>query len=203
MAVVVVVTSCLVGFRVKMLHGHLPHFSAQDNPASFANSSLTRTLTYMYLYYFNAKLLVAPITLCYDWQMGSIPMVETVSDVRNIGTVAFFCYFLALCWIALTSASKVSCGNNNVHTQYTMIMINNTLYNFPSTEKQALDFLFHLPSGGSISTSIKPLLSSWVCYCREDIVHSKVSGRVPRNVNNKCYSNSYFSLLLMYFSSVC
>ena len=50
-----VTTSLLLGFRVWLLHGHLPHFSAQDNPASFADSFTTRILTYTYLFFFNAK----------------------------------------------------------------------------------------------------------------------------------------------------
>ena len=48
-------TSLLLGFRVWLLHGHLPHFSAQDNPASFAESLATRILTYTYLFFFNAQ----------------------------------------------------------------------------------------------------------------------------------------------------
>lgn len=46
-----------------------------------------RFLTYSYLLAFNAWLLLAPITLCYDWQVGSIPLVESVWDVRNLATV--------------------------------------------------------------------------------------------------------------------
>lgn len=46
-----------------------------------------RTLTYLYLLAFNAWLLLAPIVLCYDWQGGSISLVESVGDVRNVATV--------------------------------------------------------------------------------------------------------------------
>ena len=48
-------TLVLLVIRVSLLHGHLPHFSAQDNPASFADSPLTRGLTYTYLIYFNLR----------------------------------------------------------------------------------------------------------------------------------------------------
>ncbi|XP_023571819.1 transmembrane and TPR repeat-containing protein 1 isoform X2 [Octodon degus] len=44
-------------------------------------------LTYSYLLAFNVWLLLAPVTLCYDWQVGSIPLVETVWDPRNLATV--------------------------------------------------------------------------------------------------------------------
>lgn len=65
----------------------MPMFSEQDNPASFSPLLLTRFLTYSYLLSFNAWLLLAPITLCYDWQVGSIPLVESVTDVRNLATL--------------------------------------------------------------------------------------------------------------------
>ena len=50
-----VTTAILLVVRVWLLHGHLPHFSALDNPASFADSFLTRALTYCYLFFFNAR----------------------------------------------------------------------------------------------------------------------------------------------------
>ncbi|XP_040136781.2 protein O-mannosyl-transferase TMTC1 isoform X4 [Ictidomys tridecemlineatus] len=49
--------------------------------------SLMRFLTYSYLLAFNVWLLLAPVTLCYDWQVGSIPLVETIWDTRNLATV--------------------------------------------------------------------------------------------------------------------
>ncbi|XP_012575886.1 PREDICTED: transmembrane and TPR repeat-containing protein 1 isoform X3 [Condylura cristata] len=74
-------------FRLWIMGGSMPLFSEQDNPASFSPYFLTRFLTYSYLLAFNMWLLLAPITLCYDWQVGSIPLVETVWDVRNLATV--------------------------------------------------------------------------------------------------------------------
>ncbi|NWY13804.1 TMTC1 protein, partial [Aphelocoma coerulescens] len=74
-------------FRLWIMGGSMPMFSEQDNPASFSPYLLTRFLTYSYLLAFNAWLLLAPITLCYDWQVGSIPLVESIWDVRNLATV--------------------------------------------------------------------------------------------------------------------
>ncbi|KAF7242764.1 Protein O-mannosyl-transferase TMTC1, partial [Varanus komodoensis] len=48
--------------------------------------SFCRFLTYSYLLAFNAWLLLAPVTLCYDWQVGSIPLVDSIWDVRNFAT---------------------------------------------------------------------------------------------------------------------
>uniref|UniRef100_A0A8C5IKF5 dolichyl-phosphate-mannose--protein mannosyltransferase n=1 Tax=Junco hyemalis TaxID=40217 RepID=A0A8C5IKF5_JUNHY len=74
-------------FRLWIMGGSMPMFSEQDNPASFSPYLLTRFLTYSYLLAFNAWLLLAPITLCYDWQVGSIPLVESIWDVRNLATL--------------------------------------------------------------------------------------------------------------------
>ena len=54
-------------------------------------------LTYSYLLSFNAWLLLAPIVLCYDWQVGSIPLVESLGDVRLVATVLLAGVMLALC----------------------------------------------------------------------------------------------------------
>ena len=105
----IIVTALLLAFRIKILHGQLPPFSAQDNPASFASSVITRGLTYSYLFYFNFKLLIAPVVLCYDWQMGSIPLVESVTDIRNIGTSILVIYLCGLCWSVLITSNIVSC----------------------------------------------------------------------------------------------
>ncbi|XP_008571811.1 PREDICTED: transmembrane and TPR repeat-containing protein 1, partial [Galeopterus variegatus] len=73
--------------RLWIMGGSMPLFSEQDNPASFSPYILTRFLTYSYLLAFNTWLLLAPVTLCYDWQVGSIPLVETLWDVRNLATI--------------------------------------------------------------------------------------------------------------------
>ena len=54
------------------------------------------------------RLLLYPATLCYDWQMGSIPLVEGVGDWRNIGTLLFFVYLVALSLFSVIGNSPVS-----------------------------------------------------------------------------------------------
>nr|XP_042899356.1 protein O-mannosyl-transferase TMTC1 [Parasteatoda tepidariorum] len=78
----------LVYFRLS-INGTLPIFSEEDNPAAFAQSWITRILTYFYLPAFNLWLLLCPTTLSYDWQMGSIPLVEEVWEKRNAASLAY------------------------------------------------------------------------------------------------------------------
>nr|XP_036876251.1 protein O-mannosyl-transferase TMTC1 [Manis javanica] len=97
-------------FRLWIMGGSMPLFSEQDNPASFSPYILTRFLTYSYLLAFNMWLLLAPATLCYDWQVGSIPLVETIWDMRNLATVllAVVVAFLSLhCLAAFKDAKRM------------------------------------------------------------------------------------------------
>ena len=100
-------TLSLLALRLSLLHGQLPRFSDHDNPASFAPHTLTRALTYCHLFSFNAQLLVFPLTLCYDWQMGSIPLVEGLTDARNGWTLLFFVYLVVLTVTALYRTHSV------------------------------------------------------------------------------------------------
>ncbi|XP_068742906.1 protein O-mannosyl-transferase TMTC1-like [Montipora capricornis] len=93
----------LMTFRIWMLGGHLPHFTKQDNPASFSDSLGTRIMTYWYLIVCNAWLLLSPSVLSYDWQMGSIPLVETVLDSRNLATFVFVVVAALLAHLGLLS----------------------------------------------------------------------------------------------------
>ncbi|KAG8512281.1 Protein O-mannosyl-transferase TMTC1 [Galemys pyrenaicus] len=101
-------------FRLWIMGGSMPLFSEQDNPASFSPYFLTRFLTYSYLLAFNVWLLLAPITLCYDWQVGSIPLVETIWDVRNLATVllALAMASLGLHCLAAFKSNKSHHGSN-------------------------------------------------------------------------------------------
>lgn len=77
---------------------------------------MSRILTYSYLLYFNAWLLLAPAVLCYDWQVGSIPLVESLSDIRNMATALLAVVMVALCLHCINSL-KV-----NTHFYFSVIL---------------------------------------------------------------------------------
>ncbi|XP_061189465.1 protein O-mannosyl-transferase TMTC1-like [Saccostrea echinata] len=77
----------LLSFRFWIMRGQLPKFLPQDNPASFSSSFFIRVFTYGFVWFFNVWLLLFPSQLCYDWQIGSIPLVESLMDARNLATV--------------------------------------------------------------------------------------------------------------------
>ncbi|XP_061662803.1 protein O-mannosyl-transferase TMTC1 [Syngnathoides biaculeatus] len=98
-----------ISIRLWLMGGSMPLFSEQDNPASFAPHLLTRFLTYSYLLYFNTWLLLAPAVLCYDWQVGSIPLVESPWDIRNMATALLAAGMLAL---SLRCVHSLQCQKN-------------------------------------------------------------------------------------------
>lgn len=49
-----------------------------------------RMLTFCYLAAFNWWLVLCPSTLSHDWQMGSIPLLTSISDPRNLLTLWAF-----------------------------------------------------------------------------------------------------------------
>ena len=73
-------------------------FSEQNNPAAYASEWSTRALTYHYLLPVNLGKLLWPSrgNLCCDWSRGSIPLVTSLADPRNIGTAAFWSAALGL-----------------------------------------------------------------------------------------------------------
>ncbi|XP_038615234.1 protein O-mannosyl-transferase TMTC4 isoform X1 [Tachyglossus aculeatus] len=75
-----------------------PAFTDVDNPASFADNLLVRVINYNYYYSLNAWLLLCPWWLCFDWSMGCIPLIKSVSDWRIIALAAlWFCLIGLIC----------------------------------------------------------------------------------------------------------
>lgn len=98
-------TMALLLARLQVMGSQLPVFTRFDNPASVAPTP-TRQLTYNYLISVNLWLLLFPSDLCCDWTMGTIPLVESFVDLRNLGTVAAYAFLGALIVVAFTTESK-------------------------------------------------------------------------------------------------
>lgn len=117
--VLCITTILLLLARLQIMGSQLPVFTRFDNPASVA-ASPTRQLTYHYLISVNLWLLLFPCNLCCDWTMGTIPLVESFLDPRNLTTVATYVFLLAMVGTAFTTENRhqsvvlimVSKGNN-------------------------------------------------------------------------------------------
>uniref|UniRef100_A0A8C0HYL3 dolichyl-phosphate-mannose--protein mannosyltransferase n=1 Tax=Balaenoptera musculus TaxID=9771 RepID=A0A8C0HYL3_BALMU len=96
-------TLLLVVIRVQVIQSQLPVFTRFDNPAAVSPTP-TRQLTFNYLLPVNAWLLLNPSELCCDWTMGTIPLIESFLDIRNLATYpgnSSKTVLMALCLMAL------------------------------------------------------------------------------------------------------
>lgn len=82
--------------RWRVMGSAPPVFQVFDNPHSFVNGTLLRTLNYNYLYALNCWILVNPWWLCFDWSMGSVPTIDSVSDLRVLAVIVLW-VVLAFC----------------------------------------------------------------------------------------------------------
>ncbi|XP_050529637.1 protein O-mannosyl-transferase Tmtc3 [Daktulosphaira vitifoliae] len=99
-------TCILLAFRLKIMGSKLPVFTRFDNPASVSEWP-ARQLTYNYLVSVNALLLLFPCDLCCDWTMGTIPLVESASDPRNLATLFTYAVVAALVYTAITTTNRI------------------------------------------------------------------------------------------------
>ncbi|XP_046747903.1 protein O-mannosyl-transferase Tmtc3-like isoform X1 [Diprion similis] len=99
------VTFCLLILRLQIMGSKLPVFTRFDNPASVAPSP-ARQFTYNYLASVNLRLLFLPIDLCCDWTMGTIPLIETLTDPRNLATIASHATLAGLLATAILTRSR-------------------------------------------------------------------------------------------------
>ncbi|KAG8224300.1 hypothetical protein J437_LFUL007240 [Ladona fulva] len=81
----------LLLLRWKVMASTPPVFHSVDNPASFAENFSTKVLTHGYIWALNGWLLLCPEWLCFDWSMGSIPLITSPSsDPRALLALPFF-----------------------------------------------------------------------------------------------------------------
>ncbi|TSS60369.1 Transmembrane and TPR repeat-containing protein 3 [Bagarius yarrelli] len=103
LVVLVISTLLLVIVRVQVIQSQLPVFTRFDNPAA-VSSTPTRQLTFNYLLPVNSWLLLNPSELCCDWTMGTIPLLESFLDPRNLATLAFYLLLGLLAYHSLRHA---------------------------------------------------------------------------------------------------
>ena len=85
---------------------NLAHKIILLSTASLHLFTISRFLTYSYLWVFNLQALACPSVLSYDWQLGSVPLVTSVLDRRLALTGLAALVSLALLRSLLTSTSR-------------------------------------------------------------------------------------------------
>ncbi|XP_072160483.1 protein O-mannosyl-transferase Tmtc3 [Bemisia tabaci] len=106
LATIIASTICLLLARLHIMGAKLPVFTRFDNPAS-VTSWPTRQLSYNYLMTVNLQLLFFPCDLCCDWTMGTVPLVESFADRRNLVTLLVYSAVAVFAYVALSSENRL------------------------------------------------------------------------------------------------
>lgn len=109
----------LLLIRIRVMGSQLPVFTKYDNPAAVA-STPTRQLTYNYLLAVNSWLLLYPMNLLCDWTMGTIPLVQSFLDVRNLATIAFYVILFSASFKCLLNFNE---RNRNILTMSMSLIV--------------------------------------------------------------------------------
>ncbi|KAK6196139.1 hypothetical protein SNE40_001423 [Patella caerulea] len=96
----------LLVVRWRVMGSTPPTFQVHDNPHSFVEGPLYRALNYNYLYAVNVWLLLNPSWLCFDWSMGCIPVITSLSDVRILSALLFFIVLLTMIYLSLRNNTQ-------------------------------------------------------------------------------------------------
>lgn len=190
-------TFVLLAARIALQQGQLPLFSEQDNPAAFASSRKARILTMLYLPAFNMGLLLAPVLLSYDWQNGSIPLVEDWRDWRNVGTLFFYTSLAVTLVYAWLNRKKVILWSAAVMV-WPMLPASNLFYpcGFVVAER-----LLYLPSLGyclivalGLRIVFRSTRSRWTIRAGRLVCHQNATGSYAslrrRRSSSTCSSSS-------------
>jgi len=105
-------------FRMWVMEYKAPVWQRGDNPAAMEESTVTRLLTFNYIYLLNMWIVLVPEWLCFDWAMGCIPPV-TQADLRA-GTVLFI--WAAILAITLKYRKKIKEHNFLIHFSLSLIL---------------------------------------------------------------------------------
>lgn len=83
-------TLAIVTFRLWLANFKNPKFRAADNPVAYADNLITRIYSQNYLYFYNLKLLINPLHLCFDWSFGCIELVKNITDSRLLQVLCIY-----------------------------------------------------------------------------------------------------------------
>ena len=81
-------------------------------------------MTYNYLLPVNFRLLLFPADLCCDWTMGTIPVIQSIVDYRNLVTLGFYVVFGKVVYFALCKQGRLNRALIMVIIQYKLLRIN-------------------------------------------------------------------------------
>ena len=111
------------------LSSNTPQFTVADNPAAHAPEMLTRVLSIAKTWATHGRLLILPSTLSFDWSMGAVPLITSVSNSANLETAFLILVLISISVSAICSlwAQRPTHYQNNHHHKSRLIHNSHTL----------------------------------------------------------------------------
>ena len=135
-----------------------------------------RQLHWCYLVFVNCWLLLHPAFLCADWTMGTIPLISSISDIRNLLTMATFLSISILSWYSITRVTQAA----------KIIVMSLALIVFPFLPASNLFF----PVGFVVAERVLYLPSMGLCML--------VALGVWRMIQHKSFTSNLVKISLVY-----
>ena len=187
---IVTCTGALLLLLRFLIMGHtLPVFTNFDNPASYAQAP-AKQLTFSYLLAVNAWLLLAPAQLLCDWTMGTVPLVLTLADPRNLATLVLI---VILAHLAFNSLYKAKGHQQRRHQKGLILAL--ALLAFPFIPASNLFF----PVGFVVAERVLYIPSMGFCL----LVAMGCDNLLKRGVISTSQFWPLFSLLLAIYGLKC
>eukprot|EP01122_Echinamoeba_exundans_P009807 TRINITY_DN352_c0_g1_i1.p1 TRINITY_DN352_c0_g1~~TRINITY_DN352_c0_g1_i1.p1 ORF type:complete len:772 (+),score=74.37 TRINITY_DN352_c0_g1_i1:229-2316(+) len=102
----------LVFRRVITVHFTVMNYRRVENPIAFAPQRLTRVLSMLHLHARYAWLLIFPHPLSADYSFNCLPLIESLSDYRNVFGFALYGALLIVCVLLGKNILSSSPGTN-------------------------------------------------------------------------------------------
>lgn len=173
-----------------------PSCKTNRTPKSHFFFFIFRLLTFCYLAALNCWLLLCPATLSHDWQMGSVPLVTSIIDVRNFATCLFFGACLVITYRAFTDIEV------RIHPFYLFILVFIIIFCFFIFDSSSLWFIFLRKNFVNPSQ-----VWQFSCKNKQELLLYRIRGNFRRIsssncANSKCFEIDVRKLRLTLFASV-
>uniref|UniRef100_A0A7I4XW60 dolichyl-phosphate-mannose--protein mannosyltransferase n=1 Tax=Haemonchus contortus TaxID=6289 RepID=A0A7I4XW60_HAECO len=99
----------LVFLRLYVNNFTSPKFTELDNAAAFVPEPLLRLASYSHLWLINFRLLILPYSLCFDYSMGCIPVVQNWTDFRALALPTVLAIVLGGTYVLLKTNDRLFC----------------------------------------------------------------------------------------------
>ena len=156
-----------------------------------------RVMSFSNIYTINAWLLLAPSSLCCDWSLGSVPLVTSFADIRNVWSIVLYTGLLTLVVHALRPKRYIISLIPRPTSFFVLRFALSIIHGDGGVWKTLLPPCIILSANwrtknGSEASTYKHPTHYSLTFCRGETQ--------PRNMNSQLYTHTWVTLILLYIA---